>query len=243
MPRSSPVQQRLPSLLVPPIGFAHRGARAHAPENTLEAFALALRLGATGLETDTWLTADGEVVLDHDGIVKTRSRKRPIAQVRRAELPAHVPTLGELLDTCGSDYHLSIDLKDPRTGPRVIAIVRETAPELLPRLWLCHDWPVVATLRTLDADVKLVDSTRLKHLKEGAERRAATLARKGIDAVNLHHTDWSGGLTTLFHRFGRYTLAWDLQFEHPLRTVLRMGIDGIFSDWTDRMVGALAAEA
>ena len=55
---------------VPPIGFAHRGARAHAPENTLEAFALALRLGATGLESDAWLTADGEVVLDHDGVVR-----------------------------------------------------------------------------------------------------------------------------------------------------------------------------
>ncbi|MQA17795.1 MAG: hypothetical protein GEV09_28165, partial [Pseudonocardiaceae bacterium] len=47
----------------PPIAFAHRGARAHAPENTLEAFALALRLGATGLESDVWLTADGEAVL------------------------------------------------------------------------------------------------------------------------------------------------------------------------------------
>ena len=53
----------------PPIGFAHRGARAHAPENTLEAFRLALRLGATGLESDVWLTADGVAVLDHDGAV------------------------------------------------------------------------------------------------------------------------------------------------------------------------------
>ena len=70
------MQQRLPSLLVPPVGFAHRGARAHAPENTLEAFALALRLGATGLETDAWLTADGQVVLDHDGVVKVGRRKR-----------------------------------------------------------------------------------------------------------------------------------------------------------------------
>src|SRR5436189_6205813 len=48
-----------PSLIDPPIGFAHRGARAHAPDNTIEAFSLALRLGATGLETDLWLTSDG----------------------------------------------------------------------------------------------------------------------------------------------------------------------------------------
>lgn len=52
------------------IGFAHRGARAYAPENTLEAFALALKLGADGLESDVWLTADGVPVLDHDGSVR-----------------------------------------------------------------------------------------------------------------------------------------------------------------------------
>jgi len=43
---------------------------AHAPENTLGAFTLALRLGANGLESDAWTTADGHVVLDHDGVVK-----------------------------------------------------------------------------------------------------------------------------------------------------------------------------
>ena len=82
-----------PSLLDPPIGFAHRGARAHAPENTLDAFALALRLGATGLETDLWLTADGVPVLDHDGVVRRRGRQRPIAAVAKSALPASIPPL------------------------------------------------------------------------------------------------------------------------------------------------------
>ena len=70
---------RLPSLRRPPIGFAHRGAKAHAPENTLEAFTLAVRLGATGLESDVWLTRDGEAVLDHDGLVRNGLRRRRIA--------------------------------------------------------------------------------------------------------------------------------------------------------------------
>ena len=72
-----------------PIGFAHRGARAHAPENTLAAFALALEMGATGLETDAWLTADGQAVLDHDGVVD----RTPIARIERGGLPEHIPTL------------------------------------------------------------------------------------------------------------------------------------------------------
>jgi glycerophosphoryl diester phosphodiesterase len=76
------VQQRLPSLLDPPIGFAHRGARAHAQENTIEAFALGLRLGATGLESDVWLTNDGVPVLDHDGVARVGRRRRSLDQLR-----------------------------------------------------------------------------------------------------------------------------------------------------------------
>ena len=79
-------------------------------------------------------------------------------------------------------------------------------------------------------------------MSEGPERRAATLADEGIDAVNLHHTEWSGGLTTLFHRFERLAFAWDLQFEHVLRNIVRMGIDGVFSDHVDVMTDAIKAE-
>ena len=85
---------RLPSLRNPPIGFAHRGARAHALENTLDAFRLAVRLGATGLETDVWLTADGEPVCDHDGAVGRRFRRRSITELRRDELQRGDPLVG-----------------------------------------------------------------------------------------------------------------------------------------------------
>jgi glycerophosphoryl diester phosphodiesterase len=182
-------------------------------------------------------------VLDHGGVVGGSFRKRRLDQQMHRQLPNHIPTLAELLDECGWDFHLSLDLKDTDAGPVVIRTVRDVAPDLVERLWLHHpDWRVVAALRDLDPDVKLVDSTRLLRMKEGPERRAALLAEHGVDAVNLHHTDWTGGLTTLFHRFNRYALAWDLQYEHALRSVLRMGIDGVFSDWVDRMNDAFRAE-
>lgn len=237
------MQQRLPSRLDHPIAFAHRGARAHAPENTLDAFALALRLGATGLESDVWLTADGIPVLDHDGVIRSGLRKRPISTLRREQLPRHIPSLSELLEQCGSDYHLSLDLKDHAAGAAVIHTVASEAPDLLPRLWLCHaSWQALIGLRPISSDVKLVDSTRLERIKEGAERRASTLASEGIDAVNLHHTDWNGGLVALFHRFDLVAFGWDLQYEHQLRPALRMGLDGIYSDWVDRMIDAYRAE-
>lgn len=226
-------------LLRPPVGFAHRGARAHAPENTLDAFRLALRLGATGLESDVWRTADGAVVLDHDGVLRAGLRKRPFAAVDRADLPGHVVTLAELYAECGADYQLCLDVKDPAAAPAVVAAARDAGAE--ERLWLCHpDWETVAGWRELTT-ARLVDSTRRRLMKEGVERRAARLAEAHVDAVNLHHTDWTTGFVTLFHRFEVLALAWDCQHGRILLETLRMGVDAVFSDHVDRMVDAIAA--
>jgi glycerophosphoryl diester phosphodiesterase len=236
------VPPSLPPLREPPIGFAHRGASAHAPENTIEAFTLAKRLGATGLESDVWRTADGEVVLDHDGVVRVGLRRRPVAEVPRAALPASVPTLGELYDACGTDLEVSLDVKDPAAAEGVVAAAREAGGDAVGRLWLCSPhWEVAASWRPLDPDVRLVDSTRLRRIKEGPERRAARLAEVGVDALNLHWSEWTGGLTTLLHRFDRFALGWDAQHRRQLDDVLSLGIDGVFSDHVDRMVDALAA--
>lgn len=231
---------RLPSRRQPPVGFAHRGARAHAPENTLAAFSLARRLGASGLESDVWITADGQAVLDHDGVVGGRFRRRPIREIGAVDLPAHIPRLAELYATCGTDFELSLDVKDPAAVYEVVAVARGAGAE--ERLWLCHDdWRVVAGWRELSPTVKLVDSTRLRHLREGPERRAANLAEAGIDAVNLHHSDWSGGLVALFHRFGLEALGWDAQFGRTIAGLLDAGIDGVFSDHVDLLMSAIGA--
>jgi glycerophosphoryl diester phosphodiesterase len=232
---------RVPSLLVPPIGFAHRGARALAPENTIEAFVLALRLGAPGLESDAWVTADGIVVLDHDGVVGGRLRRRPIASLPHAQLPGHIPTLEDLYATCGTGFELSLDVKDSAAAAAIVAVARAAGSSAPERVWLCHhDWELVATWRRPYDDVRLVDSTAISAMTNGPERRAAQLKGAGIDAVNLHRSDWSGGLTTLFHRFGLHALGWDCQHERHLDETLDHGIDGVFSDHVDRMVDALA---
>lgn len=231
---------RLPSLDHPPLAFAHRGARAHAPENTVEAFALARKLGATGLETDVWVTSDGVAVLDHDGVVGRRPRRRPIREVPRAELPEHVPDAAVLVDLLGDDLHLSVDVKDPAAAAPLLDALGAEDPTLLSRVWLCHDdHDLLASWRKLAPQVRLVDSTRLKRLARGPERHAAQLRERGVDAVNLHHTDWSGGLVALYHRFGIRAWAWDAQHVRVLEGLFDMGIDAVFSDHTDRMADAL----
>ena len=167
------------------IGFAHRGASADARENTLEAFALALRLGATGLESDVWISADGVPVLDHDGLMPDGV---PFREVERAALPPHVPSL-----------------------------------------------------RELDPKIRLVDSTRVSVMRTAPPERAERMAALGIDALNLHWSDWSESLASAFRAHGRRLLAWDAQDEPSLARVLALGVDGVFSDHVARMMRAIRA--
>ncbi len=221
-----------------PIGFAHRGARAHATENTLEAFALGVRLGATGVESDVWITADGVPVLDHDGVVG-RLRRTPISRVDRVDLPPHMPSLREFYDVIGVELPLSLDVKDVAAFESTVAVAEEMGADS--DLWLCHpDWQTVATWRSRSDAIHLVDSTRMAKITEGPERRAMSLSNAGIEVLNMHHSDWSAGLTTLFHRFGVECFGWDAQQPRILDRLLHLGIDAVYSDHVDRMVDAMA---
>ena len=187
---------RLPSKREEPIGFAHRGARAHAPENTPEAFDLALKLGATGMESDVWLTADGQLVLTHNGTIGLR--RKALNTLRRDQLPDTIITLPELFDRIPAYMDVSIDIKTDAAMEPLLDWAATLDPLSRGRLWLCHeDWEQLAEWRSLDPHVRLVDSTSLKAMDKGPERRASQLAEAGIDAVNLRQNEWTGGMATV----------------------------------------------
>jgi glycerophosphoryl diester phosphodiesterase len=225
---------------VTPITFAHRGARADFPENTLPAFARALDRGARGLETDAHLSADGRAVLVHDAVFRKGLRRVRVAASTAADLAqVDVPSLTDLYREFGAAYELSIDLKAEGVEEPIIAAA--AAVDALERLWLCS--PSVSRLRALrerSAAVNLVHSTRRASISGPVERYAANLADAGLDVVNLHHAEWTAGLVELFHRFGVQAFAWDVQEVRHVRSALMMGVDAIYSDYVDRMVATVA---
>jgi glycerophosphoryl diester phosphodiesterase len=225
---------------VSPITFAHRGARTEEPENTLPAFRRALELGARGLETDAHLSADREVVLVHDGVVRTGLRRRRVTASRAADLAEHgVPRLEDLYAELGADFELSIDLKGDGVGDAVLEVA--SGAGAVDRLWLCS--PSLGELhgiREHSREVHLVHSTRRDRIDAPLERHAADLADRAVDVLNLHYTEWTAGLVGLFHRFGVLAFAWDVQEVRHLRAVLAMGVDGLYCDRVDRMVATVA---
>ena len=225
--------------IVRPIGFAHRGARAILRENTLSSFEHALELGAAGLESDVWMTADGVAVLDHDGVVGPVWRRSPIREHERAELPAHIQTLEELYGRCGSDYELSLDVKDPDALREIVRVAGSSGA--VGRLWLCEpDLPWLAAWHDVAPGANLVNSTHIAAMKEGWAGRLAGLRQIGVRAINLHGSEWNAERVTQAHEAGILAFGWDAQNDFHIRRLAQLGLDGVYSDHVEVMVRALA---
>jgi glycerophosphoryl diester phosphodiesterase len=223
-----------------PIGFAHRGARAERRENTIDAFHRALELGANGLESDAWVTADGVVVLDHDGVTGPRWRRRAISGQIRSDLPGHIPSLQELYERCGVGFELSLDVKDPAAVDAIVSV--SAAAGAVENLWLCyHDWREMARWRGVTGSARLVESTSLSRIPEGLSARVEQLRRVGIAAMNLRRREWDPDRVAVVHGAGLLAFGWDAQTSRQIARLLELGVNGIYSDHVSRMVAALAA--
>jgi glycerophosphoryl diester phosphodiesterase len=127
------------------VNYAHRGASGVCPENTMAAFAKAIELGATGIETDVQMTKDGQLVLIHDetltrttgtaGWVKDTSlnelKERDAGSWFHTDFKGEkIPTLEELLELAKpTGLILNLELKNsivqyPGLEEKTIAAVR-----------------------------------------------------------------------------------------------------------------------
>jgi glycerophosphoryl diester phosphodiesterase len=206
------------------IGFAHRGGMADAPENSLEAFTKALARGATGLESDVWLSRSGEPVLHHGP--PHRQQQAPLS-------------LAGLFQACGTSFDLSLDLKGPGTASHTIDVARAHGFDLS-RLWLCGGSSSSAAWRDHDARVRLVTDMRWRDALLHSQQTVTKLAADGIDAVNLRHGRWSRALVRRVHDAGLLAFGWDVQTRIGMRHALRVGLDGVYSDHPGLLVDRLA---
>jgi glycerophosphoryl diester phosphodiesterase len=189
----------------------------------------AVHLGATAIETDVRVTADGEVVCVHDARVGLR--RRPVEGLSAERLPAHVPTLRAVLtDPALCALPLSVDVKAPGAWGPTLAIARELG--VGQRLWLCAS---VAELREVaEEGLGLVVSVRRERLD---------LDDLGpVQAVNLRWDQWDRELLARVHGTGREALAWGLRGGGEAeRRMLTLGVDGIYGDDVGAMVRAAQA--
>ncbi len=128
---------------------AHRGASAQAPENTLEAFRLAVAAGADAIELDVHLTSDGELAVVHDASLdRTTDRTTTVATATMADLRTAdagwafagpngdypfrgtgltVPTLREVLAWLPAGVGLAVEIKAEGAADAVVEALAGSA--------------------------------------------------------------------------------------------------------------------
>ncbi|MBN1979329.1 MAG: hypothetical protein JW918_18180 [Anaerolineae bacterium] len=114
--------------------IGHRGAAAHAPDNTLLGIRRAAELGADAVEYDVRWTADEQAVLSHDPyLVDADERAWPIRRSTLDELRAidlgegqRVPTFAEAIELCKDELvGAYVEIKDGAAIPTVIEMLRQ----------------------------------------------------------------------------------------------------------------------
>ena len=222
------------------LDIAHRGASVDAPENTVEAFELAVEQGADMIETDLHLLRDGTVGIYHDNEVDGVPLGSLSLDELRERRPA-APTLAEALDACGERIAFNLEIKRPRGGAydglekRVLDEVRSRGI-LDQTLFSCFNDGVLETLRGLESAARL-GLLISRRSAVGMEERAGRLA---AEAVHLHRSLAEPERIDAIHVAGRRVHVYTVDDTDELRRMIERGVDGIFTNQPARLRELLA---
>ena len=258
----------------------HRGARGHAPENTLPGFERALAFGVTTFELDVGVSRDGVVVIHHDRRLNPDLARGPTAagsprrrrssaswastscsattsaasaRVRntRSRFPqqrpidgARIPALSELLERYRTGtVRFNIELKllaeaaDETLSPEpfaraVAAVVRKAG--MGPRCTLqSFDWRAV---KVVEREAPEIATAYLTEQEDSDPRKVAAA---GARTWSPDFRALTPETCTAARGLGLRVIPWTVNEPGDIRRVLGLGVDGIISDYPDRVKKAL----
>jgi len=249
-----------------PMVLAHQGASGHAPSNTMEAFELAVSMGADAFETDVHLTKDGHVVLSHDPTIDRMSNGQgAIRDCTLSELKEFdfgwsftpdegrsfpyrgrgvtLPTLAEVL-TRFPAMRVNMDIKQrrPAMEEALWETIRRHKAEERVLVTSFHD-ETMRRFRAI-APPRIATSANTRNMikfvlmwRSGLHRRY----KPPVDAFQVPESFF--GITVvnkemvkIAHGHGLKVHVWTVNEEEQIRRLLEWGVDGICSDYPDRVV-------
>jgi glycerophosphoryl diester phosphodiesterase len=237
--------------------LAHRGASAYAPENTMSAFELGVKMGAKGIETDIHLSLDGIPVIIHDEFIDNVSngkgdcKKKSVEELKKYDFGSwfsqkyaseKIPLLEELLDYVQKkDIILNIEIKK---GFVKYPGIEEKAVELVQKYNL-EDRVVLSSFNHYSImRIKEINKT----LSTGA-LYAAGLAlpweyAKIINAEYIHPLFGSVNKSIIdsCRRNNIKVNGWTINTREDIIKSIKAGFDGIITNYPDIAVQLVNAE-
>jgi len=210
-----------------PLLLGHRGARAfrHIPENTLASFELCLQHGCDGFEFDVRLSADGQAVICHDGIVGAVEIEKTDSKI----LP--LPTLSDVLRQFAGRAFFDVELKVTGLEAQTLAELRNHPPQkgyvvssFLPE--------VLTSMHDLDPAIPLGFLCEAEGQLRGWRKTPA-------EWVIPHFKLADRELIELVHAAGKRTMVWTVNRAERMREFIEWGVDAIISDETELLMHSL----
>jgi glycerophosphoryl diester phosphodiesterase len=223
--------------MIPEI-IAHRGASAHAPENTLAAFQRAIDDGADGIEFDVRLTRDGDAVVFHD-----RTLKRTAGF--DAEIIESIPTLAAALDFLsefqGSIY---IELKGKerdigRLTDRVAVCLNER--EIVGRVVVkSFKLSVIPRIKLLCPGIRTAAlfAPKIRNILRKEKYLVKIAEELGADEISVHFSLATRKLMRKAERRGMSVVIWTADHPRWVKRATKLGIKAIITNDPGRLIAA-----
>ena len=250
---AAPTTTAAPPVAPPALGedpetvvIGHRGAAGHHPDNSLEGFAAARDLGATWVELDTRISADGDVFLSHDPETEAGT---VVATASSAELEAEgLPTLLEALEVI-DEHALGVDVEikalpwegdfDPQLG-MVDATMAVLAgrPIAGPVVVSSFNRDALDRVRSLTGDD--YDTVLILPAGAGGPEAVDGLVDRGHDGLALEGPGITASVVTPFTDAGLPVWSWTIDDPEDAEALVAAGVSGIITDVPDVISEALA---
>jgi len=234
--------------------IAHRGASGHAPENTMAAFRLAVEMGAKLIETDLQLTRDAKIIAMHDSTVdRTTNGRGRISKMSLVELRGldagvkflsvdgksykgeRVPTLDEILEFARTeDVTFYLEMKESQGWgfeQSLIGALRR-ADAMKRVVVISFDAEKLATIKRIDPELAtgfLVE----KPTTQSIEKAVALGSKQFLPRADTISPE----VIASAHRANLLVVVWTVNEIEDMHTVIALGVDGIISDYPDRLRG------
>jgi glycerophosphoryl diester phosphodiesterase len=225
---------------VKPIVIAHRGASGTELENSFAALRAASYQGADGVELDVHATADGELIVHHDGIIGDVQiplvRAREVMALRLANGES-LPTLAQALDTIGPRLQVFVEVKtlDPKWDDRLLATL-DQGPN--PHGYSVHSFAfhVVRRLGEKRPDLPrgLLSEVYTKLPRKSLQDASASTLwqeRATIDEA----------LIRTVHSTGTRIFVWTVDDPAEMTQLIGWGVDGLCTNFPERARRAVDA--
>jgi glycerophosphoryl diester phosphodiesterase len=227
--------------------FGHRGARGHAPENTLRSVRQALDLGAGGIEVDVrW--ADGQLMVIHDDSLERTTdgfglvAEKSFAYLRSLDAGEgeRIPTLAEIFDAVRRRAIINVELKGAGTAEPVVRIIEHYVRK---QGWQYGDFLVssfdLAQIRSAKSFLPAIRTGAL--IKKVPPGQAEFAARLGAWSLHPSKQCVTSGLVADAHRHGLKVFVYTVNRPSDIALMNRLGVDGVFTDYPERVVSFCSA--